>query len=168
MNSNDNLEFAVNKENATVLVLKTFAATLPPVWEAFSVPALLDQWWAPRPWVSRTRSMEFKEGGRRLYAMVAPNGEEHWALADFTAISAKTNFKFTDAFCDENGNISKDMPQSAWDLDFSDGGQSTTLAITIKHDKLADLEQLIEMGFKEGFSAALNNLDEIFLSSKNN
>lgn len=167
MNSNTNLEFTVNKENATVHVVKTFTATLPQVWDAYTVPALLDQWWAPRPWVSRTKSMEFKEGGRRIYAMVGPNGEEHWALADFTSISPKTNYKFSDAFCDENGNITAEMPQSAWDVDFRDGGESTTVAVTIKHEKLADLEQLIEMGFKEGFTAALNNLEEIFLTSKN-
>ena len=32
--------------------------------------------------------------------MLGPEGEEHWALADYTSISPKTNFKFLDAFCD--------------------------------------------------------------------
>jgi hypothetical protein len=38
--------------------------------------------------------------------------------------------------------------------------------IAIKHDKLSDLEKIIEMGFKEGFTIAMEGLDEIFASKE--
>ena len=158
-------DFTVNKETSTVHVKKEFAANPDLVWDAFTKPELLDQWWAPKPWLAKTKSMEFKVGGQRIYAMCGPEGEVHWALADYTSISPKTNFKFLDAFCDEAGTISNEMPLSDWNIDFVAKGDSTVVNIAIKHQTLADLETIIGYGFKEGFTMAMNNLDEIFANS---
>lgn len=162
MKSNLLMNFTVDKENSTVNVKREFNAPLANVWSAWTEPAILDQWWAPAPWKSRTKSMDFKEGGRRLYAMVGPQGEEHWAIADFTSISPKTNFKYADAFSDSEGNLNKDFPSSKWDVTFSENDNATFVDIVIKHDKLSDLEMIIEMGFKEGFTIAMEGLDAIF------
>jgi len=156
------MNFTVNKENNTVNVKREFNASLSNVWSAWTEAAILDQWWAPAPWKSRTKSMDFKEGGRRLYAMVGPEGEEHWAIADFTSISPKTNFKYQDAFSDSEGNLNQEFPRSNWDVTFSEEGDHTFVDIVIKHDKLSDLEAIIQMGFKEGFTIAMEGLDEIF------
>jgi uncharacterized protein YndB with AHSA1/START domain len=161
MNKTILFNFLVDKENKKVKVERSFNATRDLVWKAWTEPEILDQWWAPKPWKSRTKSMEFKAGGRRLYAMVGPEGEEHWALADFTSISPKTNFKFKDAFCDSEGNINKDLPGSNWSVDFSESDGSTIVTVEILHKNLADLEKTIEMGFKEGFTIALEGLDEV-------
>ncbi|WP_406845636.1 SRPBCC domain-containing protein [Flavobacterium soyae] len=154
--------FTVDKENSTINVKREFDASLANVWSAWTEPEILDQWWAPAPWKSRTKNMDFKEGGRRLYAMVGPQGEEHWAIADFTSISPKTNFKYLDAFSDSEGNLNTDFPRSNWNVNFSEQGNSTIVDIAIKHDKLSDLEKIIEMGFKEGFTIAMEGLDDIF------
>lgn len=162
MKSNLLMNFTVDKENSTVNVKREFNAPLANVWSAWTEPAILDQWWAPAPWKSRTKSMDFREGGRRLYAMVGPQGEEHWAIADFTSISPKTNFKYADAFSDSEGNLNKDFPSSKWDVTFSENDNATFVDIIIKHDKISDLEMIIEMGFKEGFTIAMEGLDAIF------
>ncbi len=163
MKTNLLLDFSVDKENNTVLVKRKFNAPISSVWSAWTEPEILDKWWAPKPWKSRTKSMDFKKGGQRLYAMVGPEGEEHWALADFTSITPKTNFKFRDTFCDNQGNINQDLPDSYWNVDFADQHDSTIVKIKIRHESLSDLEKIIEMGFKEGFIMALENLDEILL-----
>ncbi|WP_294820139.1 SRPBCC domain-containing protein [uncultured Flavobacterium sp.] len=159
---NLNFDFTVNKETNTVHVTKDFNADASLVWDVFTRPELLDQWWAPQPWKSETKTMDFTEGGRRLYAMVGPEGERHWAIADFTSITPKTNFKYLDAFTDADGNLNDEMPRSDWSLDFIDKGDTTTVDIQIRHKNLADLEMVIQMGFKEGFSMTLNSLDELF------
>ncbi|SFD65275.1 SRPBCC family protein [Flavobacterium phragmitis] len=162
MKSNLLMNFTVDKEKNTVNVKREFSASLSNVWSAWTEAAILDQWWAPAPWKSRTKSMEFKEGGRRLYAMVGPEGEEHWALADYTSIHPKTNVKWLDAFCNSEGNLNEEFPRSDWDVTFSEEGNSTFVDVVIKHEKLSDLEMIIQMGFKEGFTIALEGLDAIF------
>jgi uncharacterized protein YndB with AHSA1/START domain len=161
MNANLTFDFTVDKETNTVTVKREFAAERSLVWDAYTKPEILDQWWAPRPWRSKTTSMEFKPGGRRLYAMVGPEGEEHWAIQDFTSVTPKSNFRFVDAFADKDQNISKELPTADWNVDFEEKDGNTTVNITIKHKTLEDLETIIRMGFKEGFTMALDNLDEI-------
>ncbi len=112
--------------------------------------------------------MEFKEGGQRLYAMVGPEGEEHWALADFTSITPTSKFQFRDAFCDEEGNIKTDLSRSVWNVDFKERDNKTIVTIDIKHENLSDLEKIIEMGFKEGFKIAMEGLDDLLPTIKEN
>lgn len=164
MKSNLLMNFTVDKETSTVNVKREFDASLANVWSAWTEPEILDQWWAPAPWKSKTKRMDFKTGGQRLYAMIGPQGEEHWALADFTSIDPKTNFKYLDAFCDSEGNLNNAFPRSNWDVSFSEQGNTTFVDIAIKHENLSDLEKMIEMGFKEGFTIAMEGLDKIFAS----
>ncbi|WP_433815946.1 SRPBCC family protein [Flavobacterium johnsoniae] len=162
MKSNLLMNFTVDKENNTVNVKREFDASLANVWSAWTEPEILDQWWAPAPWKSKTKSMDFKEGGRRLYAMIGPEGEQHWAIADFTSISPKSNFKYLDAFSDSEGNLNTEFPRSDWNVNFSEQDGSTFVDVVIKHEKLSDLEMIIQMGFKEGFTIAMEGLDKIF------
>lgn len=166
MKTNLLMNFTVDKENSTVNVKREFNAPIANVWSAWTEPEILDQWWAPAPWKSKTKSMDFKVGGRRLYAMLGPAGEEHWAIADFTSISPKTNFKYLDAFSDAEGNLNTGFPRSDWNVTFSEQGSSTIVDVAIKHENLSDLEKIIEMGFKEGFTIAMEGLDKIFEEAK--
>ncbi|MGH9849276.1 MAG: SRPBCC family protein [Blastocatellia bacterium] len=153
------MDFIVDKTTKTVSVNKEFAAELSLVWDAFTKQEILDQWWAPKPWMSRTKVMDFKVGGRRFYAMVSPTGEERWAVQKYTSITPKTNFKFFNAFADKDEN--PELPGSDWDLNFSEQGGTTKVSITIYNESLARLEKMIEMGFKEGFAMTLNSLDDL-------
>ena len=159
MKNNLLFDFTVDKATKTVFVTKELAAELSLVWDAFTKQELLDQWWAPKPWASKTKSMDFKVGGRRFYAMVSPEGQEHWSIQDFTSINPKTNFKFLDAFADKDENLNNEFPRSDWDLNFTENNGTTTVKIIVKHKTLESLEQIIKMGFKEGFTMTLNDLE---------
>lgn len=153
------LEFSVNKEAKTVSVKKTFAADRALVWDAFTKPEILDQWWAPRPWISRTKVMDFEEGGRRFYAMVSPEGQEHWSVQKFTSITPQSNFRMRSAFADASEQIEASMPSSEWNLDFIAQGNDTLVDITIQHTKLEHLQKLLDMGFQGGFTMTLTFLE---------
>jgi uncharacterized protein YndB with AHSA1/START domain len=155
------MNFSIDKENKKILVEREFAAALADVWAAWTRSELLDQWWAPKPWKARTQKMDFREGGHWLYAMVGPDNEEHWARADFKSITPLKSFSAQDAFCDKSGNIDQSFPRSMWMNKFSESSGTTKVNIEIAYKELADLEKIIEMGFREGFTAALENLDEL-------
>ena len=105
--------------------------------------------------------MDFKEGGRWLYSMVGPNGEEHWSFADYVSILDKKKFTVQDAFSDSEGNINKDMPRSIWEVNFTEKGKSTLVEILISYDDLDQLDATLKMGFKEGLTMAMDNLDDL-------
>jgi uncharacterized protein YndB with AHSA1/START domain len=152
-------DFTVDKTAKTVVIDREFDAELSLVWDAFTKQEILDQWWAPKPWASKTKVMDFKVGGRRFYAMVSPEGKERWALQKYTSISPKTNFKFLNTFADKDEN--PELPGSDWDLNFSDQKATTKVSITIYNESLARMEKMIEMGFTEGFKMTLNSLEDL-------
>jgi uncharacterized protein YndB with AHSA1/START domain len=158
------MNFTVDKENKKIKVEREFAAPVSKVWAAWTESRLLDQWWAPKPWQARTKTMDFRVGGHWLYAMVGPDGSEHWARADYQAITPLKSYAALDAFSDAEGNIDQSQPRSSWINRFSEKPDATLVSIEIAFDNVSDLEKIIEMGFKEGFTAAMENLDELISS----
>lgn len=159
MKNNLLFDFIVDKTTKTVIINREFAAELPLVWDAYTKQEILDQWWAPKPWESRTKFMDFRVGGRRFYAMVSPEGQERWSIQKYTSITPKTNFKLFNAFADKDEN--PELPGSDWDLNFSEQNATTKVSITIYNESLARLEKMIEMGFKEGFTMTMKNLEDL-------
>ncbi len=153
------MDFIVDKQTKMVYITKEFAFELSLVWDAYTKPELLDQWWAPKPFASRTTVMDFRVGGRRYYAMVSPDGQERWGLQKYTSISPKTNFKLFNAFADENEN--PELPGSDWDLTFSEQDGRTKVSISIYNESLERLEKMVEMGFKEGIMSQMKNLEDL-------
>jgi uncharacterized protein YndB with AHSA1/START domain len=171
--NNLQFDFTVDKSTNSVLVTREFNAELPLVWDAFTKQEILDQWWAPKPFTSKTKFMNFKEGGRRFYAMVSPEGHESWQIQDYTSISPKTNFKYLSVFADKDET--PHLPGSNWDLNFTEqnarpgdpvGRGITKVSITIYNESLERMEKMIEMGFKEGFTMTLNELNELLTTLK--
>ncbi|HMR18131.1 MAG TPA: SRPBCC domain-containing protein [Sphingobacterium sp.] len=166
MKNNLLFDFSVNKENSTITVKREFDADLELVWQAWTTAELLDQWWGPKPWRAETKTMDFREGGFWLYAMVGPEGEKHWAKASYISIEKEKSFTAKDGFCDESGTMNPAFPENVWENLFTANDNQTTVNITLTFDKLEDLEQTIAMGFKEGFTMGLNQLDELLLALK--
>ena len=166
MNTNLAFDFSVNKEDRTITVTREFAAPLPLVWDAYTKSELLDQWWAPKPWKAKTKTMDFQEGGHWHYAMVGPAGEEHWSMVNYKTIQEQQKFTGKDAFADEAAKINTEMPQSTWEVTFTDKGPFTQVESYIMFDDLAQLEETIKMGFKEGMTIAMEGLDILLASLK--
>jgi len=160
MNTNLLFDFTVNKETNTIHVKREFAANLHFVWDAWTKPELLDLWWAPKPYRTVTKSMDFREGGYWHYCMIGPDNDCHWCRADYEHIDKHVVFSGLDAFCDEAGTVNTDFPRSHWTNRFSENEDVTTVNIVIAYQSLADLEKIVELGFKEGFTMALQNLDQ--------
>jgi len=160
MNSNLLFDFSVNKDKSTINVMREFAANLTLVWDAWTKPELLDLWWAPKPYQTRTKSMDFREGGFWFYAMISPESVSQWCRLDYKKIEYKKSFAGLDAFSDEDGNVNTEFPRSQFTSVFREDADTTTVSVTIVYENISDLEKVIQMGFKEGFTMSLNNLDQ--------
>jgi len=66
--------FLVDKENKKITVERSFNAPLDLVWSAWTEAEILDLWWAPKPYRTETKKMDFREGCRWHYCMVSPEG----------------------------------------------------------------------------------------------
>jgi uncharacterized protein YndB with AHSA1/START domain len=151
-------DFAVDKAAKTVTITREFEADLSLVWDAFTKADLLDQWLPPHPMTAKTKYQNFEVGGKRLYAMVSPDGGERWALQEYTSITPKTHFAMHNAFVDPDGT--PERPGSEWNHAFTAQHGTTTVRISIYNESLARMESILE-GFTQGMKISLSNLENL-------
>jgi uncharacterized protein YndB with AHSA1/START domain len=169
--SNLLFDFTLDKEKKTAYINREFDAELSLVWDAFTKPEILDQWWAPKPLTSKTHVMNFEAGGRRFYSMVWPEGQEYWGVEQYTFIHPKTHIKWLASFTDKDENINAELPTCEWELNFSeqkrpDSYRVTKVSISVYFESPEDLEKMIAMGFKEGFTITINELANLLKTLK--
>jgi uncharacterized protein YndB with AHSA1/START domain len=167
MTNNLLFDFTVDKAAKKVFITREFDAELSLVWDAFTKAELIEQWLAPKPMTAKTKYQDFKVGGNRFYAMINPEGQERWALQEYTSISPKTHFKMYNAFADKDENL--ELPGSEWDHNFSEGNArpdepvgrgTTTVNITIYNESLERMERILD-GFTQGMKMSLSNLENL-------
>ena len=151
-------DFTLDKSTKTVFITREFDAELSLVWDAFTKAELIDQWIAPKPMISKTKYQDFKVGGKRFYAMISPEGQERWAIQEYTSITPKTNFKMYNAFADKGEN--PELHGSEWDHTFSEQNGKTTVRISIYNESLERLERILD-GFTQGMKMSLSNLENL-------
>lgn len=166
MNTNLLFDFTVNKETKTIYVKREFDADVNLVWKAWTTAELLDQWWAPLPFRNKTKVMDFRDGGMWHYAMLSPDNQLHWCRFDYEKITNGKRYSGLDAFCDENGNINTDFSRMHWENTFDQSENGTEVNITVTVDSLETLEKIMAMGFQEGFTMGLNQLEELLKTIK--
>ncbi|HOY30051.1 MAG TPA: SRPBCC domain-containing protein [Flavobacteriales bacterium] len=153
--------FTVQKEARQITVDRSFNAPLDPVWSAWTEADILCKWWAPKPYQCVIKALDFREGGRWHYYMQGPEGDRHWCYFDYEPIRPKTSFSGSDSFCDENGVANSIKPKVTWEANFSEVDGSTTVHMVLHFASPEDLEEIIAMGFKEGFTMGLDQLEEL-------
>lgn len=144
-----------------IVVERLFEAPREKVWQAWTDSSVLEKWFAPKPWKAVTESFDFSVGGHWHYYMSGPDGEKVWGWVEYLTINPQNSYTALDAFCDETGKKSGDMPSMHWKNEFQDENGTTKVIVTITFSKEEDMNKIIEMGFEEGFSMGLDNLDAL-------
>lgn len=150
----------------SILVSREFNAPIELVWKAFTVSEILDQWWGPAPWRAETKFQDFSEGGYWLYAMISPENEKHWGRMNYISIDKHKNFHLEDVFCDENGILNTELPASKGTNEFSSTESGTYVEFKMTYSSDEEMQQLIEMGFEEGITICMEQLNQLIVNSK--
>lgn len=156
-------DFKADKVNNTLTIKREFAANRQLVWDCYTKQEHLDNWFAPKPMSTKTKSMDFSEGGHWHYAMIDQDGNEYWGWTDFTKIQPIDFYETKDAFSDSEGKTNGDLPTATWHVDFVDKGNTTLVETKVQYTSLNDLETVINMGMEQGMMSTLERLDELLI-----
>lgn len=157
-----NSEIIFSKDSeAGIYVMKVYNADVTTLWDHFTKPELLDQWWAPKPWKCETEKMDFRQNGTWLYAMKGPAGEKHFAIVGFGEIMPHRSIASTDAFADDKGMVRTDLPQTSWLIGFTGIEEGTRMTFNLNFNSAEEMNKILEMGFEEGFKMGLNQLEDL-------
>lgn len=157
-------DFFADKAKNTLTIRREFNANRQLVWDCYTKKELLDQWFAPKPLTTKTKSMDFKNGGHWHYAMIEPNGTEYWGWTEYFNINPIDFYETLDAFCNEAGEINSNLPRAKWMVAFSDKEENSVVETVVTYASLADLETVINMGMQAGMMSTLEKLDELLLA----
>ena len=89
-------------------IIRVFDAPVELVWAAWSSPELVKQWWGPKDFTAPTIRIDFREGGKYLYAMHGPADSEYdvdmWNTGVYKEIVPNKRIVYLDSFSDADGN----------------------------------------------------------------
>jgi uncharacterized protein YndB with AHSA1/START domain len=166
--------FSIADDKKTLRVERLFPAGKARVWDAYTKPEILSQWWGPKGWETEIAHFDFTVGGYWHYCMRCVDkaqgdfyGMESWGKGTYTAISAKDSLSYDDAFCNESAEINADMPISSTTVTFVEENGQTRLISTTSYASEEALQQVLAMGMEEGFKQTLDNLEELLLAEAN-
>ncbi len=100
----DNLsEFVLDGQ--PMVITRLFNAPLPRVWRALTDPEQIMKWWGPEHFTSPEARVDFRVGGKYVFAMRDPDGNDYWSTGTYREIEPMTRIVYTDSFADAEGNV---------------------------------------------------------------
>lgn len=89
----------------SLVITRIFSAPVAAVWRAWTEAEQIKRWWGPEHFTSPVAQIDFREGGKYLYAMRDPEGNDYWSTGEFLTIVPMERIVYTDSFADAEGNV---------------------------------------------------------------
>lgn len=130
------------------------------VWQAWTDPVYLKQWWCPKPWTTEVLAFDLVPGGAFHTLMRGPDGETSDNPGSFLEIVPLSRIVWTSALLENWRPASEPwMPMTAFiTLDDEDG--DTRYVATVLHKDKATRDQHEEMGFFDGWGTCITQLED--------
>ena len=129
------------------------------VWQAWTNPDHLKEWWCPKPWTTEVRAFDLRPGGAFYTFMRGPDGGESDNPGSFLEVVPQQRIVVTSTLiADWRPAPAPWMPFTAI-ITFADEAGGTRYTATVMHQDEAGREQHEKMGFHEGWGTCIAQLD---------
>ena len=86
------------------------------LWQCFTEPERMKQWWGPKGFKVLHSKMDLRVGGTYHYGMQAPDGKGMWGKFTFREIVPQEKLVQITSFSDEKGGITRHPLAPTWPL----------------------------------------------------
>ena len=147
-----------------MMVTRIFDAPRELVWKAWTDPKYVMQWWGPKDFTAPVCTMDFRVGGKSLFCMKSPDGQEFWNAVDYLEIVPYEKIVSSMYFADAKGKkidpaslgIEHEAIEDAHDVTlFEDLGNGQTKLTFIGNEPM---ESARESGQMEGWKQILDKV----------
>jgi uncharacterized protein YndB with AHSA1/START domain len=153
-----------------IVITREFDSPRRLVWEAWTDPHHVAQWWGPRGFQTRVDELDLRAGGAWRYVMIGPDGAEYPVKGVFREVVPLERIVTTDEFDEDYQHPAKiDLPRGIiLTCTFEDlAGERTRLTMRIVHRTAEDRRKHEEMGVVPGWHSSLDCLDEHLAKRRN-
>lgn len=129
------------------------------IWQAWTVPDLLEQWWTPAPTLTRVDLLDVKPGGGFVTRM-SEDGQHYEPHTDgvFIAVEDESRLVFTNAI-DSSWRPSAPAPVSMTaEVTLRDHAEGTQYSVLVRHGNPDDRARHHGLGFFEGWGSVTDAL----------
>ncbi|MCU0864720.1 MAG: SRPBCC family protein [Planctomycetes bacterium] len=140
-------------------ITRLIAAPRAKLFRAWTEPALLQQWFTPRPWTTPVVRTDPRAGGSNYFLMRGPAGEEHPCHGVYLEVVQDRRIVFTDAFT--SAWVPSAKPFMVGIITFDDENGGTRYTATARHWTAEDRATHEQMGFYSGWNAAADQLEAL-------
>jgi len=148
-------------DQLTITIVADFAVPVRRLWDAYADPRQIERFWGPPTYPATFLRHEAVAGGRSVYKMTGPEGDEHYGSWDWTAADAPNSFEVLDNFADETGIPAPDMPTTRMEFVFSSTDDGSRLTTTSHFANLEQMQQQLDMGMLEGIKQGMSQIDGV-------
>ena len=143
-----------------LVITRDIAAPRESLYRCWTEPALIKQWFCPKPWSVSHAETDVRVGGASLVVMRGPDGQEVPNPGVYLELVPNQRIVATDAYT--SAWEPSDKPFLTVILTFDDlGGGVTRYTACARHWSVADREAHEKMGFHEGWGVATTQLAEL-------
>lgn len=129
------------------------------IYQAWTNPELMKQWFAPKPWTTSRVEVDLRPGGSSLIVMKSPEGQEFPNPGIYLEVIPGKKLVFTDAYTKAWEPSAK--PFMTATLTFEDEGGKTKYTARVLHWSEADRETHEKMGFHQGWGQCADQLEAV-------
>jgi len=129
------------------------------IWQAWTDPTLMPEWFAPRPWRSKDFHIDLRPGGRFSSVMVSPEGEEFPNSGCLLEVVPNQRLVFTSCLSEDFRPVAEPFFTAVIELREVDGG--TDYRALALHKDEEDCQTHADMGFESGWGACLDQIVEL-------
>ena len=148
----------LSKMKDKVIVFKrTYQAPRSLVFEAFTKPEHVKNWWPPKPWTMPHCSIDLRPGGAWRYSFRSPEGQEHACDATYEAVEAPAKLVMTQAVPGPGGKPFFTIRQT---ITFEEKDGATALTFEVKVLEANPGSEPFLGGMEQGTNMTLDNLSE--------
>lgn len=134
------------------------------VWQAWSDPNHLKEWWCPRPWTTQVLGFDFVPGGSFHTLMTGPDGDTSDNPGSFLEIVPGSRIVWTSSLvAGWRPAVDAWMPMTAF-ITMEDVGDDTHYVARVLHRDKAGRDQHEQMGFFDGWGTCITQLEEFTAS----
>jgi uncharacterized protein YndB with AHSA1/START domain len=148
-------------DQLTITIVADFAAPLQRLWDAYADPRQIERFWGPPSYPATFLRHDAAPGGRSVYKMTGPEGDEHYGCWEWTDVAAGASFDVIDWFADETGEPNTELPPTRMSFAFEQTASGSRLVTSSRFDSVEQMQMLLEMQMLEGTKEAMSQIDDV-------
>ena len=146
----------------TVEIVRVFDAPRALVWQAWTDPKMLAQWFGPRGFSSRVPELDLRVGGSLRIVMHGPDGNDYPMKGTFREVVAPERLVFSNIAIDNEG---KHLLEGLTTVTFAEQGGKTTMTLHTYAVGCVPIARQMLAGMEAGWTQSIDKLEELLESA---